>query len=406
MRRRRAASPQRRVSVAIGYFYGAGVFCGHGLTARDGRRVRDAARAVTARGGNSLWTGMADPRAGERRIGPAGAVTVRYMRRRSAALVLVLLLAAGPATERPHLHYDVYYLLLPCSRSTSRRTRRRHGGRASRSDRGHLRDARALARRRRCARPHRGRNAPAGRVPRVERVRRAAAADRPRVCRRRRGPRERERRAHRRRSRAGAGRPPARDHRSDHRVGGRGPTARGDGLLRGRRADLRRLRRYDLVYEDLGMTEIKPSRRDPYQPARLCRATVTRRGLPPDGRPGRGAGNRDPDVAGAAVLGRRAGGGPDGPVGHPRHPPRASRERRGPVVHTRAEVSRSMDLLDRLRPRWRHSDPEVRAAAARDLVPEDRDAVETLARDPDVRVRRVAVKKVTTRRCSTRLPGR
>jgi hypothetical protein len=65
-----------------------------------------------------------------------------------------------------------------------------------------------------------------------------------------------------------------------------------------------------------------------------------------------------------------------------------------------------MDLLDRLRPRWRHSDPEVRAAAARDLVPEDRDAVETLARDPDVRVRRVAVKKVTTRRCSTRLPGR
>ena len=35
------------------------------------------------------------------------------------------------------------------------------------------------------------------------------------------------------------------------------------------------LRRYDLVYEDLGMTEIGPSRRDPYRgPARLCRASV------------------------------------------------------------------------------------------------------------------------------------
>jgi hypothetical protein len=35
------------------------------------------------------------------------------------------------------------------------------------------------------------------------------------------------------------------------------------------------LRRYDLVYEDLGMTEIGPSRRDPYRgAARLCRASV------------------------------------------------------------------------------------------------------------------------------------
>jgi hypothetical protein len=61
-----------------------------------------------------------------------------------------------------------------------------------------------------------------------------------------------------------------------------------------------------------------------------------------------------------------------------------------------------MDLLDRLRPRWRHSDPEVRAAAARDLAPEDCDAVETLARDPDVRVRRVAVKKLDDPAGSTR----
>jgi len=35
------------------------------------------------------------------------------------------------------------------------------------------------------------------------------------------------------------------------------------------------LRRYDLLYEDLGPTELAPSRRDPYRgPARLCRATV------------------------------------------------------------------------------------------------------------------------------------
>ena len=35
------------------------------------------------------------------------------------------------------------------------------------------------------------------------------------------------------------------------------------------------LRRYDLVYEDLGTTEMGSSRRDPYRgPARLCRATI------------------------------------------------------------------------------------------------------------------------------------
>jgi hypothetical protein len=35
------------------------------------------------------------------------------------------------------------------------------------------------------------------------------------------------------------------------------------------------LRRYDLVYEDLGMAEMAASRRDPYHgPARLCRASV------------------------------------------------------------------------------------------------------------------------------------
>jgi hypothetical protein len=54
-----------------------------------------------------------------------------------------------------------------------------------------------------------------------------------------------------------------------------------------------------------------------------------------------------------------------------------------------------MDLLDRLRPRWRHPDAEVRAAAAREMGPEQQDRLETLARsDPDARVRRIALKKL------------
>ena len=54
-----------------------------------------------------------------------------------------------------------------------------------------------------------------------------------------------------------------------------------------------------------------------------------------------------------------------------------------------------MALLDRLLPAWRHSDPEVRATAVREL---EKDAQEVLAsvaqRDDDVRVRRIAVKKL------------
>src|SRR5438105_3521830 len=54
-----------------------------------------------------------------------------------------------------------------------------------------------------------------------------------------------------------------------------------------------------------------------------------------------------------------------------------------------------MDLLDRLRPRWRRSDPEVRAAAVREMGVRDQARLETLARsDPDARVRRIAIKKL------------
>src|SRR3989442_149095 len=54
-----------------------------------------------------------------------------------------------------------------------------------------------------------------------------------------------------------------------------------------------------------------------------------------------------------------------------------------------------MDILDRLRPRWRRSDPEVRAAAVREMGIRDQARLETIARsDPDARVRRIAIKKL------------
>lgn len=54
-----------------------------------------------------------------------------------------------------------------------------------------------------------------------------------------------------------------------------------------------------------------------------------------------------------------------------------------------------MNPLDWLRPPWRHSDPEVRIAAVRDMGPMDQARLESLARkDPDARVRRAAIKKL------------
>ncbi|MGH7893829.1 MAG: DUF349 domain-containing protein [Candidatus Binatia bacterium] len=54
-----------------------------------------------------------------------------------------------------------------------------------------------------------------------------------------------------------------------------------------------------------------------------------------------------------------------------------------------------MDLIDRLRPRWRHPDPEVRASAVREMGEADHERLGTIATtDPDARVRRIAIKKL------------
>jgi hypothetical protein len=54
-----------------------------------------------------------------------------------------------------------------------------------------------------------------------------------------------------------------------------------------------------------------------------------------------------------------------------------------------------MSFLERLQPRWRRSDPEVRAAAVREMGARDQARLETLARsDPDAKVRRIAIKKL------------
>jgi hypothetical protein len=54
-----------------------------------------------------------------------------------------------------------------------------------------------------------------------------------------------------------------------------------------------------------------------------------------------------------------------------------------------------MDLLDRLRPWWRHPDPDVRAAAVRELGRDEQARLADIARtDADARVRRVAIKRL------------
>jgi hypothetical protein len=53
-----------------------------------------------------------------------------------------------------------------------------------------------------------------------------------------------------------------------------------------------------------------------------------------------------------------------------------------------------MDLIDRLRPRWRHPDPEIRAAAVRELDVEMHRLGAIAREDPDPRVRRVAIRKL------------
>ena len=52
-------------------------------------------------------------------------------------------------------------------------------------------------------------------------------------------------------------------------------------------------------------------------------------------------------------------------------------------------------MLDRLRPKWQHSDTEVRAEAVRKLGKEDSELLSAVAQsDDDARVRRIAVKKL------------
>ena len=56
-----------------------------------------------------------------------------------------------------------------------------------------------------------------------------------------------------------------------------------------------------------------------------------------------------------------------------------------------------MGILEKLRPqpRWKHTDPAVRAAAVYELGPEDADALRALAReDAEARVRRAAVTRL------------
>ena len=54
-----------------------------------------------------------------------------------------------------------------------------------------------------------------------------------------------------------------------------------------------------------------------------------------------------------------------------------------------------MDLIARLRPRWRHPDPIVRAGAVREMAGDDQDRLGAIAgTDPDPHVRRIAIKKL------------
>ncbi len=54
-----------------------------------------------------------------------------------------------------------------------------------------------------------------------------------------------------------------------------------------------------------------------------------------------------------------------------------------------------MDLIARLRPRWRHPDPIVRAGAVREMAGDDQDRLGAIAgSDPDPHVRRIAIKKL------------
>src|SRR5436190_1396550 len=55
----------------------------------------------------------------------------------------------------------------------------------------------------------------------------------------------------------------------------------------------------------------------------------------------------------------------------------------------------NMGFLDLFKPRWKHSDPDVRAEAVRQLDENDaRILAQVARRETDVRVRRIALKKI------------
>jgi hypothetical protein len=65
-----------------------------------------------------------------------------------------------------------------------------------------------------------------------------------------------------------------------------------------------------------------------------------------------------------------------------------------------------MDLIERLRPKWRHPDPEVRAAGVRELEKDDQHRLGVIAQeDPDAHVRRIAIKKLDDATLLERLAG-
>lgn len=65
-----------------------------------------------------------------------------------------------------------------------------------------------------------------------------------------------------------------------------------------------------------------------------------------------------------------------------------------------------MEILDLLRPKWRHADPEVRAAAVREMEASEQERLAGIAgTDPDARVRRLAIKKVDDPAILDRIAG-
>ena len=65
-----------------------------------------------------------------------------------------------------------------------------------------------------------------------------------------------------------------------------------------------------------------------------------------------------------------------------------------------------MGFLDLFRPKWRHSDPTVRADAVRDLSDDEMNAIErVLKEDPDAAIRRIALRVGAPARAAVSYPA-